>query len=312
MTVRAAITATGSALPARVLSNTDLEKTVETSDAWIVERTGIRERRVAGPDESAASLAELACRRALEQRGVDPASVDLIVAGTSSADHAFPSCATVVQGRLRIPHAFALDVNAACAGSVYALSVAERYVVSGMARRALVIGVDLLASRLVDWRDRGTCILFGDAAGALLLEPADDGRGVLSTHLASDGATDILYCATGGKIAMKGREVFKVAVRRLEESAREALSRAGATVGDVKAVFAHQANLRILTALMERLGLGMDKCPVNIERYGNTSAASVPLLLDEHHRAGRLQKGDLLLLSAIGGGMAWGSMVVRW
>jgi len=326
--MRSLITGTGSYAPAKVLTNADLEKMVATNDQWIVERTGIKERRIAAPDEASSDLAYQASLRALEQSGVKAEDLELIVVGTITPDYPFPSCAAVLQGRLGNKKAFAFDVSAACAGSLYALSVADRFLTSGQVKNALVIGVETL-SRITDWTDRNTCILFGDAAGAMVLQPTDDPRrGLRSVKLHSDGSlVSILLMPGGGSrepisqkvvdakshyVKMNGREVFKVAVRALEECCREALAEEKLSPSDVTWVCAHQANKRIIDATLQRLDLPPEKCWMNLEKYGNTSAASVPMTLDEANRAGWLKPGDVVLMMAIGAGMAWGASVLRW
>ncbi|BDG05870.1 beta-ketoacyl-ACP synthase III [Anaeromyxobacter oryzae] len=326
--MRSLIAGTGSFAPARVVPNSELEKLVDTNDQWIVERTGIRSRHLAGEDEATSDLAVKASLRALEAAKLDPKDVEAIIVGTITPDYPFPSAAAVIQGKLGNKKAFAFDVSAACAGSLYALAAADRFVASGATRNALVIGADTL-SRITDWTDRNTCILFGDGAGAMVLTPTDDPRrGVLTTRLHTDGAlVPILLQPGGGSkepfsqkvldskshyVKMNGREVFKVAVRALEESCREVLTAEKLTTGDVKYVIAHQANKRILDATLDRLEIPASKCWMNLEKYGNTSAASVPMTLDEANRAGWFQPGDVILMMAIGGGMAWGASVVRW
>jgi 3-oxoacyl-[acyl-carrier-protein] synthase III len=326
--MRSLIAGTGSFVPEKVVTNADLEKLVETNDQWIVERTGIRERRVIAEGEATSDLALRASQRALEDAKLDPKDVEAIIVGTVTADYPFPSLATVLQGKLGNKKAFAFDVSAACAGSIYALAVADRFVASGAIQNALVVGADAL-TRLTDWTDRNTCILFGDGAGAMVLRPTDDPqRGVLTTRLHADGShVPILFQPGGGSkdpisekvvrerthfVKMKGAEVFKVAVRALEETCREVLAAEKLTPGDVKYVIAHQANKRILDATLNRLEIPASKCWMNLEKYGNTSAASVPMTLDEANRAGWFSPGDVILMMAIGGGMAWGASVVRW
>src|SRR5512138_448706 len=326
--MRSVIVGTGSYAPERVVTNAELEKMVETSDQWIVERTGIRERRVAAPEQATSDLALEASRRALEAARLDPKDVEMIVVGTVTPDHPFPSVGTVLQGKLGNKKAFAFDVSAACAGSIYALSVADRFVASGAVKNALVLGADAL-TRISDWTDRNTCILFGDGAGAMVLRPTDDPRrGVLNVKLHADGAhVPILLQPGGGSkdpisekvvrekthfVKMKGQEVFKVAVRSLGETCREALEAEKLTPADVTYVIAHQANKRILDATLSRLEIPATKCWMNLQKYGNTSAASMPMTLDEANRAGWFKPGDVILMMAIGGGMAWGAGVVRW
>ncbi|MBN1204637.1 MAG: ketoacyl-ACP synthase III [Myxococcaceae bacterium] len=324
----AQIIGTGSYAPAQVITNKDLEKFVDTSDEWIVERTGIRERRKAAPGETTSDMAVAAAREALAMAGVRPEDLELIVVGTITADMPMPSCAVFVQAKLGAGRAFAFDVAAACAGGVYALSVAEQFIRTGQVKRALVIGADLFTG-VLNWNDRNTCVLFGDGAGAMVLAPAqEEGRGLLSTHLRTDGAlAEILTIPAGGsreplteenirtqrhKLNMNGREVFKCAVRELTSITHEALKVHGLTTSQVDHFIAHQANLRILEAVMQRIEIPLEKCWINLDKYGNTSAASVPIALDEANRAGRLKRGDIVVMVAIGSGMTWGCAVVRW
>jgi 3-oxoacyl-[acyl-carrier-protein] synthase-3 len=326
--MRSLITGTGSYYPSKVLTNKELEKVVDTTDDWIVERTGIRARRIAAEGEASSDLAYHASLKALEMAQVSPAEVDLIVVGTVTGDMIFPSTAAVLQGRLGNKKAFAFDLSAACAGSIYALAVADRFVATGRCKCALVVGSEVL-SRITDWKDRNTCILLGDGAGAMVVRPTDDpNRGLLSTHLHSDGSlVDILKAPGGGSripishemidqrlqyLKMNGREVYKVAVRALEEVSREALAASGLQTADIDYVIAHQANKRILDSTLQRLGIPASKCWMNLEKYGNTSSASLPTTLDEANRAGWFKPGDRILMMAIGGGMAWGSAVLRW
>jgi 3-oxoacyl-[acyl-carrier-protein] synthase-3 len=326
--MRSLIVGTGSYAPAKVVTNAELEKLVDTSDQWIQERTGIKERHVAGPEEASSDLALQAARKALEMAGLAATDVELIVVGTITPDYPFPSAAAVIQGKLGNKKAFAFDVSAACAGSLYALSVADRFVASGSVKNALVIGVDTL-TRITNWKDRNTCILFGDGAGAMVLTPTDDPRrGICTTRLHTDGSlVNILLQPGGGSkdpisaemvaagrqfVTMNGREVYKVAVRSLVDSCNEVLAAEGLGNSDVTHVIAHQANKRILDATLERLQIPASKCWMNLEKYGNTSAASVPMTLDEANRAGWFKPGDVILTMAIGGGMAWGASVIRW
>jgi 3-oxoacyl-[acyl-carrier-protein] synthase-3 len=326
--MRSLIAGTGSYAPERIVTNRDLEKLVDTTDQWIVDRTGIRERRVAAPEEATSDLALKASERALAVAGLDPKDVELIIVGTVTPDMPWPATAAVLQGRLGNKKAFAFDVSAACAGSIYALSIADRYLVSGALKNALVLGADTL-TRITDWSDRNTCILFGDGAGAVVLRPTDDPRrGIQSLHLHTDGSLwPILNQPGGGSrypisqkvieershyAKMNGREVYKVAVRALEESSREALAANQMTPGDVDFVIAHQANKRILDSTLDRLGIPQSKCWMNLEKYGNTSAASLPTTLDEAARAGWFTPGCSILVMAIGGGMAWGAGIIRW
>jgi 3-oxoacyl-[acyl-carrier-protein] synthase-3 len=328
--VRTKILGSGSYLPDEILTNNDLATKlgIDTSDEWIRERSGIGARRRAAPDQATSDMAVHASRAALEMAGVRPEELDLIIVGTISPDMPFPACAAFVQAKLGAKRSAAFDVSAACAGSIYALSIADQYIKSGGARRVLVIGAELL-TRIVDWTDRGSCVLFGDAAGAFVLGPElREDRGLLSTHLHTDGTlTDILCIPGGGSkkpfdanvlaaremlVRMNGREVYKIAVRSLEAVAREALAANGLTTKDVDHVIAHQANLRILEAVLKRLELPIEKCQLNIEQVGNTSSASVPLTLDQANRAGRFKDGDRILMMAIGAGMSWGSALLRW
>ena len=310
---------TGSALPARRVSNAELAETVDTSDEWIVERTGIRSRYIAGAGETTATLAADAARRALAAAGIDASAIDLIILATATPDQTFPASATKVQAMLGINDCVAFDVAAVCSGFLYALSVAESMIRAGSARMALVIGSETF-SRILDWDDRGTCVLFGDGAGAVVLGAVEDGRGVLATRLHADGRhNDLLYVDGGpsttgtvGKVRMKGREVFRHAVTNLANVLTETLDAAGLTVADVDWVVPHQANARILDATAKKLGLDPAKVVVTVTEHANTSAASVPLALDTAVRDGRIKAGDLVVLEAMGGGFTWGAAVVRW
>jgi 3-oxoacyl-[acyl-carrier-protein] synthase-3 len=309
-----------------VLTNADLERMVATSDEWIVKRTGIRERRLAGPGEACSDLAVKAAERALADAGLSGADLDMILLATCTGDAPLPSTACLVQHRLGATRAAACDVAAACCGFVYALSVGDAYVRTG-ARHVLVVGSEVM-SVLMDWTDRTTCVLFGDGAGAVVLSPSGDDRGVLSSHLHSDGNLADLICVPGGGsrmppsekvvaermqyMKMRGNETYEVAVKTLVHSAKEALDHNKLTVADVALYVPHQANDRIIKAVAQRLGLPAEKIALNIEQYGNTSAASIPLALDEAVRAGRVRSGDILLLSAFGSGLTWASSVVRW
>jgi 3-oxoacyl-[acyl-carrier-protein] synthase-3 len=327
---RSRIIGTGTYLPARKVTNDDLVKEfgIDTSDAWIRERSGIGARRIAAPDEATSDMAVKASEKALEMARTRAEDLDMIVVGTVTPDMPFPSVGNLAQARLGAKKAMCFDVSAACAGSLYALAIADNFIRSGQAKRALVIGAETL-TRITDWKDRSTCVLFGDAAGAMVIAPETrSDRGILSTHLYSDGTQwNILNIPGGGSrkpfspevwekreqyIKMNGREVYKTAVRVLETASREALEKNGYRPQDVTHVIAHQANLRILDAVMKRLEIPMEKCEVNIDQVGNTSSASVPLTLDQANRAGKLKDGDLVLMMAIGGGMAWGSALLRW
>ena len=326
--IRTCILGTGSYAPARILTNAELEEMVAPSADWIVQRTGIRARHIAAEGYVTSYMAANAARAALAQAGTEPHELDAIIVATISADMPMPSCAVAVQAKLGARNAFAFDVSAACAGSLYGLNLADGLIRTGKSRRVLVIGAELL-SRLVDWSDRRSCVLFGDAAGAMLLGPTSDPeRGLLSAHLHSDGnAANILAIRGGGsqhpvstamiesglhKIAMSGREVYKFAVRVLPDALMEAFEANGVLPSQVDHVISHQANLRIVESVLDRVGIPMAKCWTNIERYGNTSSASLPLSLDEANRAGRLREGDLIAMMAIGAGMAWGSALLRW
>lgn len=319
MTRRAAIIGTGSALPKRIVTNSELAETVETSDEWIVERTGIRARHIAGPDETTATLATEAAQKALEAAGIDAGQIDLIVLATATPDQTFPATATKVQAALGIDDCVAFDVQAVCSGFLYAISVAESMVRGGGANRAIVIGAETF-SRILDWEDRNTCVLFGDGAGAVVLEAQDGDRGILSTKLHADGRhNELLYVDGGpsttgtvGKVRMKGREVFRHAVVNLANVLGETLGAAGLSADAIDWLVPHQANARILDATAKKLGLSPDKVVVTVDRHANTSAASVPLALDVAVRDGRIQRGDIVVLEAMGGGFTWGAAAVRW
>ena len=327
---RSRIVGTGTYLPEKVLTNDDLVKEmgIDTSDAWIRERTGIGARRIAAPGEATSDMATAASLKALEMAGIKAEDLDMIIVGTVTPDMPFPSAAAFVQAKLGATKAACFDVSAACAGSLYALAIADSFIKSGGMKNILVVGAELL-TRIVNWDDRGSCVLFGDAAGAMVLVPERrEDRGLLSTHLHTDGTQTGILCIPGGGtrkpfsqevldkkehlVTMNGREVFKIAVRALESASREALDRNGYKPSDVQHVIAHQANLRILDAVMKRLEIPLEKCHLNIEQVGNTSSASVPLTLDQANRKGALKDGDLVLMMAIGGGMTWGSALLRW
>ena len=313
------IAGTGSHLPEKVVSNFDLEKMVDTSDEWIRTRTGIERRHIAADGETTVDLAEHAARRALEAAGVRPEDVDFIAFGTTTPDLVFPNCGTLLQRRLGCRGVPAFSVETACAGFMYALSIADKYVRCGEATRALVVGSETL-SRITDWSDRATAVLFADGAGAVLLEPAA-APGVLSTHLHSDGYyKDLLYCGSGVSsgfanklaISMAGNEVFKVAVTKLGQAVDETLAANGLDRTALDWLVPHQANIRIIQATARRLDLPMERVIVTVQEHGNTSAASVPLALDVAVRDGRIRRGELLLLEAFGGGFTWGSALVRY
>jgi len=318
--IRAVITGTGSALPARRVSNAQLAETVDTSDEWIVERTGIRFRYIAGPDETTATLAAAAARAALAAADVAAQDIDLIVLATATPDQTFPSSATKVQAMLGVDDCVAFDVAAVCSGFLYALQVADSMIRAGSARRALVIGSETF-SRILDWEDRATCVLFGDGAGAIVLEAQEsDARGVLAVRLHADGRHNgMLYVDGGpsttgtvGKLRMKGREVFRHAVVNLASVLTETMAVAGLDASAIDWLVPHQANARILVATAKKLGLSPDKVIVTVDQHANTSAASVPLALDTAVRDGRIKRGDLLVLEAMGGGFTWGAAVVRF
>jgi 3-oxoacyl-[acyl-carrier-protein] synthase-3 len=321
------ILGTGAYAPEKVLTNRDLEKMVDTSDEWIRERTGIRERRVAADGEAASDLALRASQRALEAAGVRAADLDMIIVGTISADHPMPACAAYLQRKLGVSQIPSFDVSAACAGFLYGLSIGDQFVRTGALQRVLVVGVELL-SRILNWKDRATCVLFGDGAGAVVLGPAEgDGRGILSTKLHTDASlTDSLYIAAGGsrerltaeglasnrdKVFMVGSDIFRIAVKNLTGASRAALDAASMPADAVKWVVPHQANMRIISQVAQRLDIPLDRFVLNIERYGNTSSASIPIALDEAVRDGRIQKGDTVLMCALGAGISWGSALVR-
>lgn len=321
------ILGTGSAVPAKVMTNLDLEKLVETSDEWITTRTGIKERRVLENGKATSDLALEACRKALDDAGIAVGELDAIIVGTCTPDYLFPSMACVLEGKLGAKGVFSFDVNAACSGFLNALSIADSFIRTRRVRKVLVVGSDVL-SRFLNWKDRSTCVLFGDAAGAVVLGASDEpGRGILSTRLETDGSyAETLYIRAGGSkrpathetvenrehsIFMNGKEVFKVAVRSMEEISRSVLAEAGVAIDELSYVVPHQANRRIIVALASRLGIPLDKVAVNVNKYGNTSAASVPVALDEIRREGRIGAGDIILLNAFGAGFAWGASVIR-
>jgi 3-oxoacyl-[acyl-carrier-protein] synthase-3 len=324
----AAITGWGMAVPERVLTNSDLERMVDTTDDWIVTRTGIRQRHIVGPGDSTSTLATEAGRRALAKAGLAPAAIDLVVLATCTPDRPFPATACTVQANLGIPGAAAFDLAAACSGFVYGLNVATSMVRSGAARNVLFLAADVFSRSFINWSDRATCVLFGDGAGALVLQPSDEPAGMLSCDLGASGADeDLMVVEAGGTrmpatpealeqgkqyFVMQGREVFKLAVRGMAESSLRALQQAGITIDDVRLIVPHQANQRIIEATAKRLGLSMDRFLVNIDRYGNTSAATIPIGLVEAAEAGRLRSGDHVLTTAFGGGLTWGSALIRW
>ena len=314
-----AVIGTGSYLPERVVTNAELAERVDTSDEWIVERTGIRERHIAAEGEKTSDLATAAARRALEAAGIDASEIGLIVLATATPDLTFPATATQVQANLGINDCIAFDVQAVCSGFLYALSVADSMIRTGAADTALVIGAETF-SRILDWEDRTTCVLFGDGAGAVVLRAETGKRGVLATRLHADGRhRDLLYVDGGpsstgtvGKVRMKGREVFRHAVTNLSQVLEETMAAAGLEVADIDWIVPHQANMRILEGTAKKLGLDPAKIVVTVDVHANTSAASVPLALDQAVRDGRIKPGDLVLLEAMGGGFTWGAAAVRW
>ncbi len=322
--IRSIVRGFGSALPRRIVKNADLEGMVETSDEWIVQRTGIRSRYIAGEDETTASLGEAAARAALDNAGLTAADIDLIVLATSTPNNTFPATSVEIQNRLGMHHGFAFDMQAVCSGFVYAVATADMYLRGGLAKRALVIGAETF-SRILDWSDRSTCVLFGDGAGAIVLEAAEGqgtiaDRGVLAASLRSDGAhKDKLYVDGGpsttgtiGHLRMEGREVFKHAVGMITDVIEDAFAKSGLTAEDLDWFVPHQANRRIIDASAKKLGIPIEKVVVTVDRHGNTSAASVPLALAEAAGDGRIKRGDLVMLEAMGGGFTWGAVLLRW
>ena len=317
----------GSDAPTDLLTNEDLEKLVDTSDEWIVERTGIKTRRIADEKTTTRTLATNASRRALERAGVDPGDVDLIVVGTATPDMLFPSTACLVQSDLGAENAAAFDLAAACTGFIYGLNVAAGLIRNGSHETALVIGAETL-TKIVDFEDRTTCVLFGDGAGAAVVRPVNDGKGILSTRIHSDGRLgDMLKLPAGGSlhpasaetvanrmhfIRMNGNNVFKSAVKSMADTVRKGLEDAGVSADDVDLFVPHQANMRIVEATAKKLGFPMDRVYVNVDRYGNTSAASIPIAIDEAQREGRVKEGDLVAMVAFGAGFTWGSAIVRF
>jgi 3-oxoacyl-[acyl-carrier-protein] synthase-3 len=321
------IIGTGSYLPKRVLTNAELEKLVETSDEWITSRTGIKERRICGDDEATSDLAANAARAALENAGISAEEVDLIIVATVTPDMFFPSTACFVQQKIGAKHAACFDVSAACAGFLYALEIAQQFITSHTYDTVLVIGADKLTS-IVDWKDRNTCVLFGDGAGAAVLRHRGGGHGVISTFMASDGAlADILYIPGGGSrfpavdektgarlncIKMNGKETYKHAVTSMLDAAQKVLAEANLDPEDLACIIPHQANLRIIEAIADRMEVPLERFMVNLDRFGNTSAAAVAIALDEAHRTGRMKVGDYVLLVVFGGGLTWAASVIQW
>ncbi|MFH1793837.1 MAG: beta-ketoacyl-ACP synthase III [Pseudomonadota bacterium] len=322
--IRSQVMGVGSALPRRVLTNAELALMVDTSDEWIVQRTGIRQRHIASDDETTASLGEAAARAALANAGLTPDGIDLIILATSTPNHTFPATSVEIQQRLGMRHGFAFDLQAVCSGFVYAVSVADLHIRCGMAKRVLVIGAETF-SRILDWSDRTTCVLFGDGAGAIVLEAAEAGgttadRGILASALRSDGThKDKLYVDGGpsttgtvGHLRMEGKEVFKHAVGMITDVVTSTLSAGGVTAEDLDWFVPHQANLRIIDASAKKMGIAPSKVVATVSEHGNTSAASVPLALAVAVADGRIRKGDLVLIEAMGGGFTWGAVLLRW
>jgi 3-oxoacyl-[acyl-carrier-protein] synthase-3 len=321
------IRGTGSAVPAKILTNCDIEKIVDTSDEWIITRTGIKERRVAVEGEYTSTFATIAAEKALLKAGIGAEEIDLIVVATVTPDFPFPATACLVQNNLKAVNAVAFDISAACSGFLYALSVVDNFVKSGAVKKALVIGSEVL-TRIVDWTDRNSCVLFGDGAGAVVIAAEEGENGILSTHIHSDGTYwELLHQPGCGNrnpatqkalderlmfLRMQGNEVFKLAVRAMEEAAHEALSANNLKASDVDFFIPHQANKRIIDAIGKRLGLLDSQLVVNLERYGNTSSASIPIALDEINRNLSVKEGDIVLLDAFGGGLTWASTLIRW
>ncbi|PPK76570.1 3-oxoacyl-[acyl-carrier-protein] synthase III [Methylobacter tundripaludum] len=322
MTRYSRVIGTGGYLPEEVRTNEQISQTVDTSDSWIFERTGIKSRRIAGAEETASSMAEIAARQAIEAAACDPEEIDLIIVATGTPDRVYPSTGCLLQRRLGIKNCVAFDVQAACSGSIFALSIADQYIKSGAAKKVLVVGSEI-CSRVVDWTDRGTCILFGDGAGAVLLGASDE-VGILSTHIHSDGEyEDLLYCPNpqaateankdeAGYINMRGNEVFKVAVNTLGRIVDETLAANNMLQSDVDWLVPHQANTRIIAATAKKLKMSMDHVILTLENQGNTSSASVLLALNEGVRDGRIQRGQVVLLEAFGAGFTWGSALIKY
>jgi 3-oxoacyl-[acyl-carrier-protein] synthase-3 len=323
----ASIIGTGSYAPDRVMTNADLETLVETSDEWIQTRTGIRERRIAGPEMRTSEMAARAAEAAMENAGVKPGEIDLIICATVTPDMFFPSTACFVQTRIGATNAACFDLSAACSGFLFGVETARNYIAAGAAGTVLVIGADKLSS-IVDWKDRNTCVLFGDGAGAAILRHSPGSRGVLSSRMGSDGRlAEILYIPGGGSahpvggptsaenpvtIRMNGRETYKQAVTAMVEASQQVLNDAGVSPSEIACFIPHQANLRIIEAIADRLDVAMDRFMVNLDRYGNTSAAAVAIALDEANRTGRFKKGEKILMGVFGGGLTWASTVVEW
>jgi 3-oxoacyl-[acyl-carrier-protein] synthase-3 len=320
MKIKSKIISTGSYLPAKILSNFDLEKIVDTTDDWIVERTGIKNRHIAAENELTSDIAFEAAKKAIENSGIPAEEIEMIILATTTPDLTFPATSTKVQAKLGAKGAFAFDIQAVCSGFVYAITVADNFIKSGQVKNALVIGADVL-SRIVDWKDRNTCVLFGDGAGAVVLQATtDENSGIMAASLHSDGfLNDILKTSGGtssnqksGFIEMAGKEVFKHAVEKMSKSVTSTLEKAHLKVSDIDFMVPHQANARILSAVANRLELPQEKVILTVENHANTSAASIPLALDSANSQGKFKKGDVLVLEALGGGLTWGSVVLKW
>ncbi|HDH04841.1 MAG TPA: ketoacyl-ACP synthase III [Nitrospirae bacterium] len=325
--MKSRITGTGSYVPEKVLDNFDLEKKVDTSDEWIIERTGIRERRIAESAETTSDLSLEASKKALQAAGVKPKEIDLIIVATMTGDMPMPSTASILQRKLGAKNAGAFDLNAACSGFLYGLSVADNFVKAGTFKKILLVGAEVM-SKFIDWKDRTTCVLFGDGAGAVVLEATSGKRGILSTHIYSDGNLWDFICLPGGGsehppslktiknrmhfVKMKGNETFKVAVRTLEKLVINTLKVNNVKPSELAMLIPHQANLRIISATAKRLKLSMSRVAINLDRYGNTSSASIPIALDEVVRDGRIRNGEYILLEAFGSGLTWASALIKW
>lgn len=313
------ILGTGSSLPEKIVTNFDFEKTIETTNQWIIERTGIEQRHIANESETATKLGASAALKALEAAGLTVSDIDMLIVATATPDKVFPSTACLIQEELGIPALAAFDITAACGGFIYGLSIADQFIKTGHKQRVLIIGVEVL-SRLADWTDRGTCILFADGAGAVILGPTEE-QGILSTHIYADGRyKDLLYCdnplatpeSENKYIRMRGNEVFKIAVKTLSNIVDEALKHNHIDKSEIDWLVPHQANIRIIQATAKKLGMSMDQVVLTVAKHGNTSSASVPLALDEGIRDGRIKRGQLILLEAFGGGFTWGSALIRY
>lgn len=325
--LRSRITGTGSYAPEKILTNFDLEKMVDTSDEWISERTGIKERRIAKNLQAASDLGLEAAKRAVQKARIKPKDIDMIIVATVTGDMPLPSTASIIQGKLGAKNAGAFDLNATCSGFLYGLAIADSFIRTRSFKKILLIGTEVL-SRVTDWEDRTTCVLFGDGAGAVIMEPTEQDRGIMSLHLHSDGNLwDLIYLPAGGSrypvsketlknklhyIKMKGNETFKVAVRTLESLVIDTLKANKIKPSQLTLLIPHQANLRIIQATAKRLNLPVDRVVVNIDKYGNTSSASIPIALDEAVRTGRIRNGDYILLEAFGGGLTWASALIKW